>query len=151
MMLTWRIFLLLILLFNGAGVISQSFEIRGVLPWHNFLSGPSAWNESDYRKYLDDCKTRGINFIAFHNYTGGGERYFNYVEPMIKIKYKNVLPEAAFDNGSMARWGYLPMSISDYPFDTQNYFNKRAIWDFLERNVLILNNLRKRFMRGHRF
>ncbi len=127
---SWRASLLLILLFNGAGVFSQSFEIRGVLPWHNFLSGPTAWNESDYRIYLDDCKVREINFIAFHNYTGGGERYFNYVEPMIKIEYKNVLPEAAFDNGSMARWGYLPMSISDYPFGTQKLFQQESHLEF---------------------
>jgi hypothetical protein len=35
-----------------------AFKIRGTLPWHNFLSGPSAWNESDYRRYLDDLAAR---------------------------------------------------------------------------------------------
>ena len=29
------------------------FRIRGTLPWHNFLSGPTAWNEEDYVRYLD--------------------------------------------------------------------------------------------------
>lgn len=101
---------------------AQTFEIRGVLPWHNFLSGPSGWNEADYEAYLDDCREKQINFIAFHNYTGGGERYFNYVEPMIKIAWKNVLPEAFFDNGSTARWGYLPLPINEYPFGTQKLF-----------------------------
>ena len=78
-----------LLLIISLQIFAQSFEIRGVLPWHNFLSGPTAWNEDDYKKYLDDCQKNKINFIEFHNYTGGGERYFNYVEPMVKIQYKN--------------------------------------------------------------
>ncbi len=116
--------LLLILLqgieFNG---FAQSFQIRGVLPWHNFLSGPTAWNLEDYRNYLDDCQEQGINLIAFHNYTGGGERYFNYVEPMIRIQYKNVLPEAGFDHSGTARWGYLPMKVADFAFGTDTLFD----------------------------
>ncbi len=101
----------------------HEFIIRGVLPWHNFLSGPSAWNEQDYEKYLDYCREKGINFIAFHNYTGGGQRYFNYVEPMIRIRYKNVLPEAGFDHSGMSRWGYLPMKVEDFPYGTAQLYD----------------------------
>ncbi|GGC13224.1 hypothetical protein GCM10011386_01070 [Parapedobacter defluvii] len=115
--------LIFILLFGITTLCySQSFEIRGVLPWHNFLSGPSAWNAQDYEKYLDECQKKGINFIAFHNYTGGGERYFNYVEPMVKIQYKNVLPETGFDHSGMARWGYLPMKVNEFAYGTDKLF-----------------------------
>ena len=100
----------------------KSFEIRGVLPWHNFLSGPSAWNEKDYEVYLDDCAEQGINFIGFHNYTGGGERYATYVEPMIRISYKNIVPEAYFDNSMTARWGYLPLSVDKFAYGTAEKF-----------------------------
>ena len=117
-----RKLLLLSLLCITAVSYSQTFEIRGVLPWHNFLSGPTGWNEQDYEKYLDECQQHDINFIAFHNYTGGGERYFNYVEPMVKIQYKNVLPEAGFDHSGMARWGYLPMKVGDFTFGTDKLF-----------------------------
>ena len=41
----------------------EKFNIRGVLPWHNFLSGPTGWNLEDYRDYLDECQQYGINFI----------------------------------------------------------------------------------------
>ena len=58
----------------SAGFAAEPFEIRGVLPWHNFLCGPTAWNKADYEAYLDNCKAEGINFIGFHNYTGGGSR-----------------------------------------------------------------------------
>lgn len=98
------------------------FAIRGVLPWHNFLSGPSAWNLEDYRAYLDRCAAARINFIGFHNYTGGGQRYATYVEPMIRIAYKNVLPEAFFDNSMTARWGYAPRRIEDFAFGTARAF-----------------------------
>ena len=111
------------LIIISSQLFGQSFEIRGVLPWHNFLSGPTAWNEDDYKKYLDDCQENNINFIGFHNYTGGGERYFNYVEPMVKIEYKNVLPETGFDHSGMARWGYLPMKVKDFGFGTDQFFN----------------------------
>ena len=103
---------------------NDSFAVRGVLPWHNFLCGPTSWNLSDYKKYLDQCKAGGINLVAFHTYSGGGERYVNYVEPLIKIQYKNVLPEAMLDNGSSARWGYLPMKIKDYAFGTSRLFKE---------------------------
>ncbi len=75
----------------------QAFAIRGTLPWHNFLSGPSAWNEKDYERYLDRLRDLGLNFVGFHCYTGGAERYAPYVEPMIRIEYRNVLPLAGFD------------------------------------------------------
>jgi hypothetical protein len=96
----------------------QPFAVRGVLPWHNFLSGPSAWNLEDYEKCPDDCKQKQINFIDFHCYTGGGQRYVTYVEPIIKITYKNILPDAFLDNSLTARWGYEPLPIRDFAFNT---------------------------------
>jgi hypothetical protein len=120
----YRIQYLLILLCLPFYLFAQDqFEIRGVLPWHNFLSGPTSWNIEDYQKYLDECERNGINFIGFHNYTGGGERYATYVEPMIKIEYKDILPQACFDNSLTARWGYLPMKVKDYAFGTDRVFS----------------------------
>ncbi|WP_353197116.1 hypothetical protein [Parapedobacter defluvii] len=135
---------LLFTLLFGINALSyaQSFEIRGVLPWHNFLSGPSAWNVQDYEKYLDECQKNGINFVAFHNYTGGGERYFNYVEPMIKIQYKNVLPETGFDHSGMARWGYLPMKVTEFAYGTDRLFQlpKGATYFGADCSVLAKTN-----------
>jgi hypothetical protein len=99
-----------------------AFKIRGVLPWHNFLCGPSAWNEADYRAYLDRMKELDLNFIGFHCYTGGAERYATYVEPMIRIAYRNVLPEAGFDTGMTARWGYRPLAFKEFAFGTGGLF-----------------------------
>jgi hypothetical protein len=99
-----------------------SFEIRGTLPWHNFLSGPTAWNEEDYEKYLDRLKELGLDFVGFHCYTGGAERYAPYVEPMIRIEYRNVVPLAGFDTSLTARWGYRPLAVKDFAFGTSELF-----------------------------
>lgn len=122
------LFLCLILAAASGRLVAQSapreepFPIRGVLPWHNFLSGPSAWNLEDYERYLDDCKAKEINFIGFHNYTGGGQRYVTYIEPLIKIEYKNILPDAFLDNSLTARWGYEPRAINDFAFNSTRLF-----------------------------
>ncbi|MGK6350096.1 hypothetical protein [Parapedobacter sp. DT-150] len=133
-----RLFVFALLFSIATLSYSQSFEIRGVLPWHNFLSGPTAWNEQDYEKYLDECEEHGINFIAFHNYTGGGERYFNYVEPMVKIQYKNVLPETGFDHSGMARWGYLPMKVGEFAYGTDKLFRLRKGTEYFGADCSIL-------------
>ncbi len=98
------------------------FTIRGTLPWHNFLSGPTAWNEEDYERYLDRLRELGLNFVGFHCYTGGAERYAPYVEPMIRIEYRDVVPAAGFDTSLTARWGYRPLGVRDFAFGTARVF-----------------------------
>ena len=103
----------------STGFAAEPFDIRGVLPWHNFLCGPSAWNKADYETYLDECKAEGINFIGFHNYTGGGERYATYVEPMVRISYNGITPQAMLDNSLGCRWGALPLRLRDFAFGSE--------------------------------
>jgi hypothetical protein len=104
----------------------SGFKIRGTLPWHNFLSGPTAWNKDDYERYLDRMRDLKLNFIGFHSYTGGAERYAPYVEPMIRILYRDVVPTASFDTSLTARWGYRPLAISDFAFGTASKFTLPA-------------------------
>jgi len=103
-----------------------AFTIRGTLPWHNFLSGPTAWNEGDYRAYLDELAACGLNFVGFHCYTGGAERYVPYVEPLIRIRYRDVVPEASLDTSLTARWGYRPLPVRDFAFETGRLFSLPA-------------------------
>jgi len=116
--------LMLALPIRGASAEGRApFAIRGTLPWHNFLSGPSAWNEADYRAYLDDMAARGLNFVAFHCYTGGSERYAPYVEPHVRLRYRDVVPQAGFDTSLTARWGYRPLAVRDFAFQTGRLFH----------------------------
>jgi hypothetical protein len=101
---------------------APGFQIRGTLPWHNFLSGPTAWNRDDYERYLDRMRELRLNFVGFHCYTGGAERYAPYVEPMIRIEYRDVVPTASFDTSLTARWGYRPLAVRDFAFGTAGKF-----------------------------
>lgn len=127
----------------------SSFNIRGTLPWHNFLSGPTAWNEEDYREYLDRLKELGLNFVGFHCYTGGAERYAPYVEPMIRIEYRDVVPSAGFDTSLTARWGYRPLAVKDFAFDTSKIFETpQGAEAFGARCAVLARDNSDRYRRG---
>jgi hypothetical protein len=63
-----------------------------------------------------------LNLLVLHCYTGGARRYVNYVEPMVRVEYRGVLPEAAFDTSLTARWGYRPLRVSEFVFGTGSLF-----------------------------
>jgi len=104
--------------------MSHTFKIRGTHLWYNFLSGPSAWNFEDYKTYLEHIATLGLNFVGFHVYTGGLGRYVTYVEPFIRPVYRNITPHAELDTSSTARWGYRPLSTSEFPYGISKYFSR---------------------------
>jgi len=49
--------LLILSIFLCGGLLAAekqvSFPVRGLLPWHDFLSGPTTWDEEDYQRELD--------------------------------------------------------------------------------------------------
>jgi len=100
----------------------SAIPIRGALPWHNFLCGPSAWNEDDYCDYLNGLQSAGLNLVVFHNYTGGQERYAPYVEPMVRLRYRGVEAEATFDTSLTARWGSRPLAVEYFAFGSERLF-----------------------------
>ena len=112
-----------LLFFTVLSVFAEPMRIRGTLPWHNFLSGPTAWDDNDYEKYFDQMKDLGLNYVTFHCYTGGAERYAPYVEPLIRMEFRNVVPEAMLDTSLTARWGYRPLPISEFAFGTSKLFS----------------------------
>jgi hypothetical protein len=63
------IFVVVACLWPTVGATSD-FKIRGVLPWHNFLSGPSGWDMSDWRAYLDEVAAMNVNLLQLHAYQG---------------------------------------------------------------------------------
>ena len=115
----------LVLMFCGLHVSAEPFPIRGTLPWHNFLSGPTAWNFEDYKEALDEMAELGMKFVGFHCYTGG-ERYVNYVEPHIRVRYRNILPLAEYDTSITSRWGYVPLTTDQFAFGTDKLFKHKV-------------------------
>ncbi len=44
------------------------FAVRGVLPFHDFSSGPDWWTRNDYLTIVSQLPKLGMNFIGFHGY-----------------------------------------------------------------------------------
>jgi hypothetical protein len=59
---------------------------------------------------------------------------------MVKIQYKNVLPEAGFDHSGMSRWGYLPMKVKDYGFGTDKLFHMESGAEYFGADCSVLAN-----------
>ena len=44
------------------------FSVRGILPFHDFATGPDWWNENDYKAIIAQLPKMKMNFIGFHTY-----------------------------------------------------------------------------------
>jgi hypothetical protein len=66
------------------------FELRGNLPFHNFLAGPDFWSAADYRSFLTQQAKMGMNFFGLHHYPERGEpTSLEGPEPHVWIGHKN--------------------------------------------------------------
>ena len=66
------------------------FELRGNLPFHNFLAGPDFWNTADYKSFLTQQAKMGLNFFGLHHYPQRGEpSSIEGPEPHVWIGHKN--------------------------------------------------------------
>ncbi len=45
-----------------------AFEIRGSLPWYNFLNSPTTWDLEDFQCFFDQMAKMKCNFVGFHSY-----------------------------------------------------------------------------------
>ncbi|MGH2645779.1 MAG: hypothetical protein ACRDE2_17640, partial [Chitinophagaceae bacterium] len=49
-------------------IYKPAFNLRGILPFHDFPEGPDWWNENDYKAVITQLPKLGMNFIGFHTY-----------------------------------------------------------------------------------
>ncbi|MBI9018839.1 MAG: hypothetical protein JEZ07_16425 [Phycisphaerae bacterium] len=49
-------------------VAKPLFELRGILPFHDFAEGPDWWNADDYKAYISQMVKMRMNFIGLHCY-----------------------------------------------------------------------------------
>ncbi|HEY7036545.1 MAG TPA: hypothetical protein VH482_34775 [Thermomicrobiales bacterium] len=101
---------------------APSFATRGLLPWYDFLSGPSAWNLADYRLIVDRMVRMGLNFLGFHVYSKGPVTRSQGAEPFLSFTYHGIGHDAVLDTTQTNRWGYLPKRISDFAYGTDRFF-----------------------------
>jgi hypothetical protein len=101
---------------------SPAFATRGLLPWYDFLSGPTAWNLADYKLYVDRMLRMGLNFLGLHVYSHGSVNHSSGAEPFLSFEYRGVGHDAYLDTSFTERWGYQPMRTSLFEFGTDHYF-----------------------------
>ena len=66
------------------------FELRGNLPFQNFLAGPDFWSKADYKSFITQQAKMGLNFFGLHHYPERGEpSSIEGPEPHVWIGHKN--------------------------------------------------------------
>jgi hypothetical protein len=56
--------------FNVTG--KPLFELRGILPFHDFPEGPDWWNTDDFLAYISQLAKMRMNCLGFPCYPEGG-------------------------------------------------------------------------------
>ncbi|MCP4643302.1 MAG: hypothetical protein GY851_22835 [bacterium] len=94
--------------------VTPVFQVRGTVPWHNFFSGPSAWELPDYRAYIDNLVQMRCNFVAFHSYD---------TDPFAAYPWKGEMVGGdPLPNTSRPNWGTTPLSTDQFFAGTGQYF-----------------------------
>ena len=114
------------------------FNLRGILPFHDFPEGPDWWNEEEYMSIIAQLPKLKMNFIGFHCYPYrpdfDGQNY--KAEPLVWIGSKDEVnadgtvrsayPVLYFHTQD-STWGYFPARTSEFLsgasqlFETDNY------------------------------
>ncbi|WP_343670050.1 alpha-glucuronidase family glycosyl hydrolase [Chitinophaga sp.] len=137
-----------------------AFNLRGILPFHDFPEGPDWWNEDDYKAFITQLPKMGMNFIGFHTYPDSKFTGYYKPEPLVWIgtkehfdsvtgKVTTASPVMHF-NTNDSTFDYYPKNTSDFSFgaaqlfETGNYgadyMKNRSKWPHTqEENIDIVN------------
>lgn len=100
---------------------SPLFDVRGILPFHDFPEGPDSWNERDYNHCFNQMVKLRMNFFGLHTYPENKL----HAEPTVW----HGLKEDVMKNGDVSysypstyantlrpvrNWGYEPAKTSDF-------------------------------------
>jgi hypothetical protein len=96
------------------------FQIRGLLPFHDFPEGPDWWNLDDYLAYIGQLPKLRMNFIGFHNYPEGdvGPEPGVWIGTPSDIGSRDDVrfsyPSRWANTERLGTWGYAPMKTSEF-------------------------------------
>jgi hypothetical protein len=104
---------------------SPLFELRGILPFHDFPEGPDWWNLEEYKAVIGQLVRLKMNFAGFHTYPEVKEYPSGYcqAEPVVWIgpeqdvnadgTVTSAYPVLHFNTRDNT-WGYYPMKTSEF-------------------------------------
>lgn len=95
---------------------------RGLLPWHDFLNGPSGYSYEDFESYINQLAKMKMNTLVLHNY-GGGYPAEDINEPFMDFECDGEHPDAWLDTSvDNDRWGMAPFRTGGLAFRSGDYF-----------------------------
>ena len=119
------------------------FELRGIVPFHDFAEGPDWWSADDYKAYLAQLPKLGMNFFGLHTYPESNpETRFYKAEPTVWIglpedqsggQVEHAYPAMLYHTHA-STWGSAPDGTSAYPFGAAQLFEDDDFGpDFMRR------------------
>ena len=113
------------------------FQIRGILPFHDFPEGPDWWSRDNYCQILSQLVKMKGNFIGLHTYPENDrEPEKMTAEPLVWIgMQEDVEPDGAVTAAYPAQhfktsggsWGYRPVKTADYLFGLGRLFGTETV------------------------
>jgi hypothetical protein len=104
---------------------SPLFDLRGILPFHDFPEGPDWWNLEEYKAIIGQLVRLKMNFVGFHTYPEVANYPSGYcqAEPLVWIgPEQDVKSDGSVTSGYPVlhfntrdnTWGYNPMKTSEF-------------------------------------
>jgi hypothetical protein len=94
------------------------FNVRGLVPWPDFLNCVTVYDREDWRAYLEAMMRMRFNTLGVHVYSSGS----HWAEPFLSFEYAGAGHLAYLDTSATNRWGNLPWRTSCYGMGSADLF-----------------------------
>jgi hypothetical protein len=98
------------------------FNVRGLVPWPDFLNCVTVYNREDFRAYLEAMLRMRFNTLGIHVYSGENQ----WVESFLSFEYAGAGHLAFTDTSATHRWGYLPERTSRYGMGAPDFYDSEV-------------------------
>ena len=123
------------------------FNVRGLVPWPDFLNCITAFNREELHAYLEAMLRMRFNTLGIHVYSGANQ----WTESFLSFEYAGAGHLAFTDTSATHRWGYLPERTSRYGMGAADFYagevfgseattQARDCWEAAERAQQLWND-----------
>jgi hypothetical protein len=123
------------------------FDVRGLVPWPDFLNCITAFNREELHAYLEAMLRMRFNTLGIHVYSGANQ----WTESFLSFEYAGAGHLAFTDTSATHRWGYLPERTSRYGMGAADFYagevfgseattQARDCWEAAERAQQLWND-----------
>jgi hypothetical protein len=123
------------------------FNVRGLVPWPDFLNCITVFNREELHAYLEAMLRMRFNTLGIHVYSGANQ----WTESFLSFEYAGAGHLAFTDTSATHRWGYLPERTSRYGMGAADFYagevfgseattQARDCWEAAERAQQLWND-----------